>query len=543
MSCASSCGSCAYRGACKMAMMSTAIEEMPLCHCMKAAATTLAGRVVVESNCGSEGCCRAATAAAVHGHRPRFFASGVAPPPPSSAGKYATMDPAAFKESDTTASSKPQTVTDSHGAVRIAGVGSIGSWSLATKLSNYVTNNLTQRRSISTTTPAYDRRQYMSTVGVVEVAKPKPFGDDRPSWYMRQMPSDLIPFRSPKGRELLAKCLQGPCAESYLSLSQHFVGQQAPPNCGPATLAMVLNSLEIDPGRRWAGPWRWWSEDMLVSCQKHTYASGNTGVNFQQFAMLAECNGAKAGTYYGSIATTDEFRKVVKSTLEKGSGDRRLVVSYDRQVMHQTGCGHYSPVAAYDEASDLCLVMDVARFKYPPHWVPLPLLHKATTTIDNTTGMSRGFIVVSKGDGAKHDHMDPDPTVESCRYLTRPIPDDLGEFFTHHRGHAAVARKFGHAVRGLMASDARNTVAALESVRTDALYARVGGADAPPEEGSAAHVLFNILPQWGQELLTLMIETEYIPQKVYGCTPLVASVSEYDHCEQGTACAMATAAA
>mmetsp|Transcript_636 Transcript_636/g.531 ORF Transcript_636/g.531 Transcript_636/m.531 type:complete len:144 (+) Transcript_636:3-434(+) len=118
------------------------------------------------------------------------------------------------------------------------------------------------------------------------------------------MPSDLIPFRSPKGRELLAKCLQGPCAESYLSLSQHFVGQQAPPNCGPATLAMVLNSLEIDPGRRWAGPWRWWSEDMLVSCQKHTYASDNTGVNFQQFAMLAECNGAKASTYYGSIATT-----------------------------------------------------------------------------------------------------------------------------------------------------------------------------------------------------------------------------------------------
>ncbi|KAF4676532.1 Condensin-2 complex subunit G2 [Perkinsus chesapeaki] len=529
-SCLSSCGSCACRGACKMAV-STAVEELPKC-CMKVA-SSIAGRVVVGGNCGGAGCCRAMT----HGKHHRRFASGIVPP---SAGKYATMDPEVFKEPESSVGNI--TRTDDTGTVRIAGAGSIGSWSLATRLSDYV--NRGSRRCISTTTPAYDRRQYMSTVGVVEVAKPQPFGDDRPSWYMREMPSDLIPFRSPKGRELLAKCLQGPCAESYLSLSQHFVGQQAPPNCGPATLAMVLNSLEIDPGRRWAGPWRWWSEDMLVSCQKHTYASDNTGVNFQQFAMLAECNGAKASTYYGSIATTEEFRQVVKDTLEKGAGDRRLVVSYDRQVMHQTGCGHYSPVAAYDEDTDLCLVMDVARFKYPPHWVPLPLLHKATTTIDNTTGMSRGFIVVGKGDGSKHDHMEPDPAASltaSCKYLSRPIPEDLSEFFRRDRSHATVARKFGHAVRGLMASDARNTVAALESVREDNLYRRISEkADQHqehtiPEIGSAASVLFNILPQWGTELVTLMIETEYIPQQVYGCTPLVVSVSEFDqeYCEQG----------
>lgn len=211
--------------------------------------------------------------------------------------------------------------------------------------------------------------------------------------------------------------------------------------------------------------------------------------------------------------------------------------------MHQTGCGHYSPVAAYDEESDLCLVMDVARFKYPPHWVPLPLLHKATTTIDSTTGMSRGFIVVAKGDGAKHDHTDPDTTAESCTYTSRPIPLDLAQFFIPHKEHTGVARKFGHAVRGLMSSDARNTVAALESVRTDTLYAQLGTINGPALEGSAARILFNILPQWGLELLTLMVETEYIPQKVYGCTALVASVSEYDHCEQGMACAMATAAA
>jgi glutathione gamma-glutamylcysteinyltransferase len=28
-------------------------------------------------------------------------------------------------------------------------------------------------------------------------------------------------------------------------------------------------------------------------------------------------------------------------------------------------------VRGYDEETDSILIMDVARFKYPPHWVPL----------------------------------------------------------------------------------------------------------------------------------------------------------------------------
>lgn len=33
--------------------------------------------------------------------------------------------------------------------------------------------------------------------------------------------------------------------------------QDEPAYCGLATLAMVLNSLSIDPRRPWKGPWRW----------------------------------------------------------------------------------------------------------------------------------------------------------------------------------------------------------------------------------------------------------------------------------------------
>lgn len=39
--------------------------------------------------------------------------------------------------------------------------------------------------------------------------------------------------------------------------------------------------------------------------------------------------------------------------------------------------------------------MDVARFKYPPHWVPLSRLWAATRALDPLTGLSRGYCLLS----------------------------------------------------------------------------------------------------------------------------------------------------
>jgi len=72
-----------------------------------------------------------------------------------------------------------------------------------------------------------------------------------------------------------------------------------------------------------------------------------------------------------------------------------LIVSYTRQVIGQTGTGHFSPIGAYDEASDHVLVLDTARFKYGPHWIPLQLMFDALLPIDKDTGKSRGYAVLS----------------------------------------------------------------------------------------------------------------------------------------------------
>ncbi|KAF3950686.1 hypothetical protein CMV_023590 [Castanea mollissima] len=65
-------------------------------------------------------------------------------------------------------------------------------------------------------------------------------------------------------------------------------------------------------------------------------------------------------------------------------------------TLSQTGTGHFSPIGGYHAGRDMVLMLDVARFKYPPHWVPLTLLWEAMDTIDEATGHRRGYMIISR---------------------------------------------------------------------------------------------------------------------------------------------------
>ena len=215
-------------------------------------------------------------------------------------------------------------------------------------------------------------------------------------------PQSFVWFSSPDGRKILTRSISVGSAESYFPLSEQFLTQATPPSCGPATLAMVLNSLRIDPGRVWRSPWRWFTEEMLLSC----VPTGPEGTTMEHFALMAECNGATAQTFYGSRASEDMFRSLVRQVTAQDG--QRLVVCFDREGLGQTGTGHYSPIAAYDKDTDMVLVLDVARFKYPPYWVPVKDLFNAMKTEDPCTGRSRGFFVVRQAEG----------DVRSCGHAT-----------------------------------------------------------------------------------------------------------------------------
>ena len=59
--------------------------------------------------------------------------------------------------------------------------------------------------------------------------------------------------------------------------------------------------------------------------------------------------------------------------------------------------GHISPLAAFDAESDRFLILDVARYKYPPVWVKTVELFAAMNTTDSDNeNKTRGYVLVAK---------------------------------------------------------------------------------------------------------------------------------------------------
>lgn len=62
--------------------------------------------------------------------------------------------------------------------------------------------------------------------------------------------------------------------------------------------------------------------------------------------------------------------------------DARVMVNYDRKGLGQVGGGHFSPLGAYHASTDSFLIVDVAKYKYPPVWVGADTLYSAMGTVD-----------------------------------------------------------------------------------------------------------------------------------------------------------------
>jgi glutathione gamma-glutamylcysteinyltransferase len=239
----------------------------------------------------------------------------------------------------------------------------------------------------------------------------------------------LTQLSSPQGKILFRESLLAHDAEAYFPLSEQFINQSEPAYCAVASLIMVLNAFGIDPNLRWKGGWRWYgSEEMILGqCCINAERVRQVGILLEEFASLGRCQGlsicikrpvpldsnnkvSDEGFY-----DLDEFRRdlihmvrnppayetigtVMQTETQVGGF---LVVSFSRKSIGQTGDGHYSPIAAYHEPTDQCLVMDVARFKYAPFWVPVKDLYEATKPIDSVTNKSRGwFLIYPNRDGS-----------------------------------------------------------------------------------------------------------------------------------------------
>lgn len=208
--------------------------------------------------------------------------------------------------------------------------------------------------------------------------------------YRRPLPADAIAFSSAEGRQLFGEALAAGGMDGYFPLAEQFHTQAEPAYCGLGSLVVALNALAIDPGRLWKGPWRWFAEDLLDCCVPLEEVRAR-GLDLDEVACVARCNGAAVELERADLASLATWRAALATA---SRGEAVLVASFDRSAMGETGGGHFSPIGGYHAARDLVLILDVARFKYPPHWVSAERMWEAMKPIDTATGRSRGWLLL-----------------------------------------------------------------------------------------------------------------------------------------------------
>ncbi len=114
------------------------------------------------------------------------------------------------------------------------------------------------------------------------------------------------------------------------------------------------------------------------------------GISLEELSRVLADFPVKVTLYKGLELSEEEVRNILVHSLK--NRNQIILANYIRTQVGQKGDGHWSPIAAYDEGSDSFLILDVARFKYPPAWIDAKAMIGSMRT-GNLMG-SRGFLIL-----------------------------------------------------------------------------------------------------------------------------------------------------
>lgn len=202
--------------------------------------------------------------------------------------------------------------------------------------------------------------------------------------------SGLIFMNSSDGVSLLKRASHD---QPYWQLWRHFATEDLG-KCGQTTAAIVLNALSSQGvmapvSMKYSaefGPfhisYRYWEDEDVNASECARRATAPYDGSLEQVASFMSCvNGVSVHVTRAANSTPDSFRQTLRKSFES-QPLRFVAVNFDRRAFHQAGMGHHSPIAAYDEISDRVLVLDVARYKFPPFWVTVDDMFYAMNATD-----------------------------------------------------------------------------------------------------------------------------------------------------------------
>jgi hypothetical protein len=177
--------------------------------------------------------------------------------------------------------------------------------------------------------------------------------------------SSLVRLDSPVGQSLLASSDN----RDFWRLMSYFTYQKKRYYCGVASAVMVLNAGHVPaPATPELSPFRLFTQDNFFTPKVTQFIAPelatSSGITFKELAAaIASFSSVSTERVYANDLSLTAFREQLKDLLNK---DNYFVIAfYDRSKLGQKHGAHFSPIAAYDSASDRFLILETARFDSP----------------------------------------------------------------------------------------------------------------------------------------------------------------------------------
>jgi hypothetical protein len=205
--------------------------------------------------------------------------------------------------------------------------------------------------------------------------------------------------------------IQNHPAPAYWALSPYLLHQHTDCSCSLATATMLLNGARAIDGHAQIG--KFISErGLLERMADPEWEKGITPPDGGG-ASLAELRDKinRAVALYAlsgwsaehcivtadDAATAEAFRAHLIAMEQQG--DRLLAGNYHLATTYGDSwdIGHFSPIGAYDAATDRVLLLDVWKADYEPYWVDRMRLLKGMVPVSPISGTPRGYLVLRRG--------------------------------------------------------------------------------------------------------------------------------------------------
>ena len=218
------------------------------------------------------------------------------------------------------------------------------------------------------------------------------------------LPAGLIALDSSDGRQLLATA---DFTEAVVPLMSHFETQENQAFCGVASAVTVLNALPMPKPvvEEWAPYHAFTQRNIFIPLGQDISSKSvaQRGLTLEQLGKVLTMNGAAVEALYAKSHDLTNFKaKTLDALRQPGTF---VIANFLRSSLGQEPtavvqnmlAGHFSPIAAYNSQADRFLILDVARYKYPPVWVQADVLWLALATTDLVSGTSRGALFIKRG--------------------------------------------------------------------------------------------------------------------------------------------------